>query len=303
MKHFTFALLLFLSNSLIAQFPCWNEYIYSINFDDGQCQEMLCIDTISNPNNLWEIGAPQKNTFSSPHSSPNVIVTDKLNPYPTNDTSSFMLSHLARMGFDFYHTATIEGYYSVDSDSLNDYGLMELSPNNGLTWYDMINDPALSGSWWSDIPTLTGYSNGWNYFHYNILDVAGTLGIASGDTIQFRFTFISDSIQDDRDGLMFDSFIFEDYVEGLEEIGMNKIASRTFPNPVSSEVSIEFDNPLQASFELRLFDPVGKEILAHTTVGSQFELDLSNLAPGIYTYALQSVERKDGSTGKVIKVK
>ncbi|HEY0030587.1 MAG TPA: hypothetical protein VGC65_07505, partial [Bacteroidia bacterium] len=64
---------------------------YTINFDGAPLSTWgyeLYIDTISNPGNVWQIGPPQKNTFTGAVSSPNVIVTDTLNYYPVNDTSS-----------------------------------------------------------------------------------------------------------------------------------------------------------------------------------------------------------------------
>lgn len=303
MKLFTFAILLIQANLLIAQSPCWTgEYVYSINFDDGQCLEGLYVDTSSNSNNIWEIGVPQKTTFTSAHSLPNVIVTDKLNFYPINDTSSFIISHIAGSGFYYNHTASIEGQYYVNSDSLSDYGLIELSPDNGNTWFDIINDPTFSGSWWSSVPTLTGYSNGWNYFYFDVLSTAGTLGITPGDTLKYRFTFISDNNLDSLDGLMFDSFVFQDYVEGIDEIGLNKIQSNIFPNPAMSTVTIEIDNPNHATFEIKMFDHIGNEIIKSL----QFKedsiiLDISNLDTGVYTYLIKSSEDESWSSGKMIK--
>ncbi len=46
------------------------------------------IDT-SQQGNIWQIGRPQKILFNLAFSIPNAIVTDTLNTYPINDTSSF----------------------------------------------------------------------------------------------------------------------------------------------------------------------------------------------------------------------
>ncbi len=72
---------------------------YTITFDDSQEIEHLYIDTVSNPNNIWQVGIPQKTIFTDAYSPPNVIVTDTTNPYPVNDTSVFMIPHLADNGF------------------------------------------------------------------------------------------------------------------------------------------------------------------------------------------------------------
>lgn len=303
MKLFIASVSLIISSSLSAQSPCWGgATIYPINFDDGLCMEGLYIDTSSNANNIWEIGIPQKNTFISAHSVPNVIVTDKLNPYPANDTSSFIIYHVAGAGFYFNYAAAIEGYYSVNSDSLNDFGSIELSPDNGNTWYDIVNDVSFASSWWSSIPTLTGNSNGWNYFYFDVLSANGILGIVSGDTLQYRFTFISDNNPESLDGLMFDNFVFQDYIEGIDEPGFNQIQSNAFPNPVTNKVTIEFDNPLQTAFEITVIDAVGKEILERSGLNKDSAtLDISELEAGIYTYIIQSPESKAWSSGKIVR--
>lgn len=305
MKQFTLSIFLTLTHSLIAQFPCWTgENVYYINFDDGQCMEGLYIDTASNVNNIWQSGSPQKTVFNSAYSTPNSIVTDTINPYPINDTSSFIISHIAGSGFYYGHTASILGYYMVNSDSLNDYGSIELSPDNGNTWIDIINDNSVSSACDSQIPTLTGNSNGWKYFDFNVLSTAETLGITAGDTLKYRFTFISDSNLDSPDGLMFDNFIFVDYVEGIDEIGFDKIESKIFPNPAMNTITIEFDNPLQSKFELKIINNLGKEILNRSIFKeNSIMIDISNLDAGVYTYILQSSESKRWSNGKLIKIK
>ncbi len=39
--------------------------------------------------------------------------------------------------------------------------------------------------------------------------------IELGDTVLFRFSFISDSIDNQKDGLMFDNIRFMDFTEGI----------------------------------------------------------------------------------------
>ena len=93
----TFALL---SLSLFSQDP-WVVYDmqFILSFDDPSQFSGIDIDTISNPNNSWQVGAPQKSLFTSALTPPNVIVTDTINPYLINDTSIFSLTFLAGPGF------------------------------------------------------------------------------------------------------------------------------------------------------------------------------------------------------------
>ena len=312
-KQLPLAIVLLLSIHTYAQNDCWDDIyngFYDINFDDGTCMEGLFIDTLSNPNNIWQIGGPQKNTFTSAYSAPNVIVTDTVNTYPINDTSSFIIKDLAGYGFPSYF-AIFGGFYHVNSDSLNDFGRIELSPDNGNTWYDILNNAALTNYWEDNgslyaIPILTGNSNGWKYFQFNTERANNELGLGinPGDTIKYRFTFISDSIADSLDGLMFDSFEIVDFGASVNEYNINKISSIAYPNPAMDKVTIEFNNPNQSPYELKVVNNLGEEVLKRFGIHeNEVLLDLSKVEAGFYTYYLQSLTRESWSTGTIIKTR
>jgi len=103
-----------------------------------------------------------KNVFSEAQLSTNAIITDTINPYPINDTSVFTVIHKVNLALAHKGKMALSGHYKVDSDSLKDYGLIEYSPDNGITWLDMINDELFD--WSSDKPVLTGSSD-WSYFY------------------------------------------------------------------------------------------------------------------------------------------
>ena len=82
-KLITILAVLMLTNTTFAQ---WE---YFIDFDSPNSQNNhIIIDTISNPDNIWQIGVPSKTIFDSAYSLTHAIVTDTLNAYPVNDTSS-----------------------------------------------------------------------------------------------------------------------------------------------------------------------------------------------------------------------
>ena len=156
-----------LTLSLFLFFYSYNSYTQDgcmSNFEGTVLQTCnLSIDSISNSNNIWQIGQPQKNIFDSASSLPNAIVTDLTNPYSINDTSSFIITHVAGMGFWMGHTFDLSFDYFVDTDSLNDYGIIEFSPDNGATWCNL-NDNSTYCFWWNGLNNaffLTGSSNGW----------------------------------------------------------------------------------------------------------------------------------------------
>jgi len=64
MNKLTTILFIVLSISAYSQ-EYWD---YDINFEDTNQFFRLNIDTISNPNNIWQIGEPQKTVFTSAYS-------------------------------------------------------------------------------------------------------------------------------------------------------------------------------------------------------------------------------------------
>ncbi|MFC2152850.1 hypothetical protein ACFLSE_10030, partial [Bacteroidota bacterium] len=222
---------------------------YEINFEDTNEFFRLEIDTVSNSNNIWQIGSPDKTIFKSAFSEPNVIITDSINCYPTNDTSSFIIKHAVDVisGFVNVHTATIGGRYYVNSDTLTDYGILEISPDNGETWINLISDTTYLNkncyTWWSPKPIFSGNSNSWVEFTVWVAGFGPEFNMQIEDTVLYKFSFISDNNESNKDGLMFDNLHFEDWYEGINSINIKQIISKAFPNPTNDWITIEFENP------------------------------------------------------------
>jgi len=283
---------------------------YDINFDNQFGLQHLTIDTISNPNNIWQIGSPQKTIFTNANSVPNVLVTDTINTYPINDTSVFVITNVASgSGFEFPHTVILVGQYYVNSDTLTDYGKIEFSADNGTTWIDMLNDTiivdtAYNWRWyWNSYkkPFLTGNSNQWKNFWVNLAELGHFYGVQNGDTILYKFTFISDSIQTNKDGLMFDDLHFEDWIEGIEEVGFELIKSKCFPNPTKNELTISFNNKQNSNFEIYVYNILGNEIYNSKTNSNIVSLSVSKYDSGIYFYKIVDKNNNKFSIGKFIK--
>jgi hypothetical protein len=280
---------------------CFVNSYETLDFEQGN-STLVVIDS-TNPNNLWQIGNPQKNVLDSAFSASSVIITDTVNSYPPNNTSRFTKTRCAGDGFTFSYAVILSGYYWVNSDSLNDFGLIEFSPDNGNTWIDLINDTVYNAyySWPGSKPTLTGTSNGWQYFYINLERLGEALNIQGGDTTLYRFTFISDSIPDSLDGLMYDNLNFVDYALGIEELGYDLIASNAYPNPTSNNFIIELDNKNFSEFDLFVYDNSGRLVLKKEgIINSRTEINTTNLNGGIYYYKLINPKRKLKTTGKVM---
>ena len=178
----------------------------------------------------------------------------------------------------------IAGAFYSNSDTLTDFGKIEFSYNNGINWIDLLNDTILTDTINNDYwcwhpwlqPVLTGNTNDWYWFEGDIGKLGEFLGIQIGDTVLFRFSFISDSIQSFKDGIMFDDLTFVDeYHLGIKEIKFRYFKSKCFPNPAQETLIIKFENKDKSGFELFVFDITGKQILNRSNIKTKNYITLT----------------------------
>lgn len=271
-------LLLSFSLTLIAA-TSFGQSIWEINFENTTTLNRVLIDTVTNPSNIWQIGHPNKTVFTNPNSPPNVIATDTLNVYSTNDTSSFTIIHIAGDGWQGYPKIDIGGWYFVNSDTITDFGYIEFSSDHGNTWF--LVDSYTSFCTWGatmEIPVFSGNSFGWKHFYYCI-DPQTTVN--HGDTILYRFTFISDSIQTNKDGLMFDDLHFEDWSEGIGEV-QNDNLILLFPNPTNSLLYIDIQKQ-SVKKTVQIFSYNGQLLFEDNNFNSMYvDIAKLNLTEGLY---------------------
>lgn len=306
-KYITTFLVLFTSLKLFSQ------NYYEISFEgtglyENDSRHKLFIDTISNANNIWQIGSPQKTVFSSAATPPNAIVTDTLNYYPINDTSSFILKHVANLGFSMPCDVTFGGKYFVNSDTLTDFGKIEISPNNGSTWINLADPIYASSIYWNNPyiqPVFTGNSNGWKQYRADIHDFGSLFNIQNNDTVLFRFTFISDGIQTNKDGLMFDSlFVWDVPPIGINHISSNDINVFTYPNPSMTFLNIVFDKTKSEIGTMEIYDNTGRivEEIMIPINENKISIDINDYPEGIYLFNLINRDGYKISSGKFIRV-
>lgn len=276
----------------------------NVYFDNIPAKDHLFIDTISNPNNIWQIGKPNKSIFNSAYSVPNAIITDTTHTYPINEMSSFIIKNTANYGFYFLYEVSIAGYYNVNTDTLTDYGKIEFSSDNGNTWIDLLKDTIYNSyiKWSGAKPVFSGNSNGWKHFEVDVTQLGPILNIHLGDTILYRFTFISDSIQTNKDGLMFDSFFYTDVVTGIDENNDKNINTICFPSPADRKITFGFEPCLNEKSKLIIFDSFGKIILSENIFNeNKIELNTEKYKSGLYLYCLiNEKDRREISKGKFI---
>ena len=88
---------------MFAAAPINGQTGWMLNFDHDYGSQRLFVDTMSNPNSSWQIGLPEKQTFSSAWSAPRAIMTDTSHSVSPNDTSSFYIVHFAITPRRFMH--------------------------------------------------------------------------------------------------------------------------------------------------------------------------------------------------------
>lgn len=280
-----------LSTSIFSQWG-WN-----INFEDWDIiEERIFIDTISNQNNIWQIGQPSKIIFNEAYSIPNSIVTDTLNYYPINDTSSFIITHVRPGDQGGNETLQLNFWFKSNSDTLTDYGTVEASIDNGQSWINLLTDDVTYNfQWLSTKPVLTGNTDDWQQFALEMNMLTYELGYS--DTILYKFTFISDDINNDKEGWMIDNLWFADEWESIETIRPH-FNSSVIPNPVNKYGILRFENDQQIKNKIEILNLNGQVIEAIETNSNKIEIHILDLIQGVYIYRITN--ERGSSFGKFI---
>jgi len=251
-----------------------------ITFDNPTNLFRIKIDT-SNPGNIWQIGKPDKQFFKKAHSLPNDIITDSINPYPVNNNSIFYLGiNLPYPNPGWYQETDFSFFYKMDSDTINDYGKIEFSLDTGQTFYNLLrtysfhvtdstgNIIANYGN--GDTIVFSGKTNGWYQFYSTLIL------LPSPDTIIFRFTFHSDSNQNDHDGWMIDDIGWFTWWEGIQE---NFYDFKIFPNPAKDILQIDSKRKIK---EVSVITELGQTLLKNSITNMPVILNIRSIDNGLY---------------------
>jgi len=132
---------LLVSNLIFAQ---WDD----INWDTIKFENPYqYIEIGSTPDNIWEIGEPNKLFLDSAFSFPKAIITDTNDFYPTSNNSFFDL-YIGNYNIDWFpDDIFIEIKHKFDTDTLKDGGYITVSYDMGETWANIIDDV----STWTEI--------------------------------------------------------------------------------------------------------------------------------------------------------
>lgn len=290
------------------------EYIYkyfSTDFDTTVPDSTIrfFIDTIHNPNNVWQIGHSHKTQLQGEG---NVLITDTINPYPPSDTSYFIIE-IWNHGFDVANSYgdafSVTIGYSVSSDSVHDFGAIDFSINHGFSWYKL-NQPENDQCWGygGGLP-ISGTSSDWrainllNGFSYGELCVSGVDTLTSddiGDTIALRFAFISDSIQNKTAGVLISSIeIVCQIWTGLSTLPPSESRASVSFSAENIYLEIPASSPRSA---LLILNSNGRTIRNCNLIAGHNVISISQLPAGLYYYILSSQQKEFLSRGKFVKL-
>lgn len=257
------------------------QYQYFISFDaaDTVNRKLVVIDTVNYHHNIWQIGKPSKDTFNTALSLPNVLITDTLHPYPSDDTSVFILKvpmkgdtcYISHSPAPLYR---IELLYKMDIDT-NATARIERSSDNGATWVDL--DTIAYGLYWYD----TSFDLTRSTHYWTNLRLGYPYALPLPDTLLYRFTFISDSNLANKEGWMIDNIWLQYWCEGaVPMLVENDELLSVYPNPSTGHISLHSERqPHDAT--VTVYDMLGRQVFIKDHVPREDYLDLS-LPDGVY---------------------
>lgn len=290
------------SDTLFAQWICSKDYMFwqdSVDFETPS--SYIKIDTTSG--NIWQIGKPQKTFFNNSYSPLNVIVTDTVNFYPTNNMSSFILV-IPDSAIKWGDRTNLRFWHKYDMDTLLDKGIIEESFDGGNIWFtlkDTFGFTGASSGWCLDYhlstgnytthdSIVTGKSDGWVLSTYEwiwYLIASPPLNpdtmIINPDSLLIRFTFKSDSINNNREGWMIDQIVFELHQDpgGIEDFSYEN-SILLFPNPAEDEITFICKDSRFKPESICVYDALGRAIAQYHQKKSEWKINVSHFPPGIY---------------------
>lgn len=274
------------------------------------------------PGNLWQTGRPLKpyplDTTVTP---PNVLITDTLNPYPINSNSSFEL-HFGRWpGYEnlCWKRMIFSFNYKIDADSSKDGIYVEIMYNGSNQWKNIIFDNMADIMQFdyecTYFPTDTLFNGepgisfarqvcnpqDWNYFGIEWFWENENSYLV--DSVAFRITFVSDSINTNKGGVLIDFIGFEAddwcYI-GVDESQIDEQVI-ICQNPITDESEIIIKDLNFKANKIIVSDITGKTIFVKRLNFERFPIGQYLLNQGFYYYKIISEDRKVIS-GKVIKL-
>ncbi len=330
-----FYLSLFLN---LAFFPaiCFAQYdrhfgTDTIDFEDPTV--LVYIDT-NNSGNIWQIGKPKKVVFNTALSGINAIITDTVQMYPKNDTSSFIVV-IPRM--DYYPQNTFISFTSKwDLENQKDFGFIDYSFYGDSAWRPLnscnngqncnieeSDNIYLEDSFWEQGSQhftenedreflITGNSADWVTFSYRWhwwtpigiaveqpepIQMKTTTYNGYPDSLCIRFTMVSDSVESNNEGWMIDNIIigYQNF-DDVNDIEQNFIS--IYPNPATNIININLTDYSEVE-KLILYTISGQQVKEIPASSNDVSVQAQDLTAGLYMLQL-NMKRGNIYTQKIV---
>lgn len=282
-NYFFLSLLVLITNFSLAQ----QEFRQYFDGEDTLAQSSINISINNQGSNIWQIGKPQKSIFESAATQPNALVTDTINNYPTNNTSSFQFSIIP---WTNWGVLALQWKQKLDMDKGLDGGKIEFSLDGGLNWENVFNNPGVYNFYGFNpesqdtLPNgeivLSGTDSSWKdvWLCYDLS------WLSFSDSLTIRFTFSSDSIDNNKEGWIIDNLLAHlTIVHTVSELKSEKYLN-VFPNPSSDILNIQAEKRQEFHIieQMTLVNSVGQIVDEWNNVPTKFFINTKNYTNGIY---------------------
>ncbi|GIK70212.1 MAG: hypothetical protein BroJett020_15070 [Bacteroidota bacterium] len=185
------------------------------------------------------------------------------------------------------------------------YGLIEMSPDKGQNWVNLLTDDTLYDidvfEWgYLPKPTLKGSTSGWtamtiDMFNWNT-DNSNKypLSLQNADTVIYRFTYISGNSFGLYDGWMIDDLDHGDHSMSIIEFSKNNFL-HIYPNPYANKFTLQVKDTRFTQGTLMLKNILGETCLQTHIQGTQHTIETENLPAGNY---ILEVHTEKGMLGR-----
>lgn len=270
---------------------------------DSNDISVIQIDIDTSSTNIWQIGSPQKIIFDNAATAPNVIVTDTINNYPSNNISSFQYS---LKPWNTWGILAFQWKQKLDMDFGKDGGMIEFSADGGTTWESAFDNPLVYNFYGYDennVDTLfggeqvfTGTDSTWK----DIWLCYDMSWMSNYDSVMVKHTFVSDSIDNNHEGWMMDNLLAHiTIIHTVSEVEQDEYLV-VAPNPTSGriEISAKKINEYHIIERMELLDSNGQLLEKWEMIPTKFFIDIGHYPNGLYYLNIQT--NKENKVAKVM---
>lgn len=310
-----------------------NWYFGCDTIDFEEQNDLIYIDT-NNKENIWQIGKPNKVFFDTAFSGLKAILTDTVQNYPKNDTSSFIVI-IPKVYYEGPQNTVLSFKSKWNLEDLKDFGFIDYSfygdsawkPLNSCWNYNDCNystdNICLENSYWEEGNQhftdneekeflITEKSTGWITFSYRwhwytpiTIEVGQTEPIQTKSTAEYcypdslciMFTLISDSVESKNEGWMIDDIILSyQNSDDINEQEQNNVS--IYPNPVTKLINIKLTDHSRVE-RLILYTISGQKAKETLATSNDISLQVEDLPSGVYMLQI-NMNNGNTSTKKIV---